>query len=88
VKICFPFFLFQISFIYFSFFYFIKYKGEQKQICSGKGEKMVDLGAREKIPMQMVEEGGKENGITIGLPPGESFMFIVHEQACLHTFKY
>jgi hypothetical protein len=40
VKSCFPFFLFQISFIY-----FIKYKGEQKQICSGKGEKkMVDLG--------------------------------------------
>jgi hypothetical protein len=53
-----------------------------------KRRKMVDLGAREKIPMQMVEEGGKENGITIGLPPGKSFMFIVHEQACLHTFKY
>jgi hypothetical protein len=41
----FPLFLFQISFI----FYFIKCKGEQKQICSGKGEKkMVDLGVREK----------------------------------------
>jgi hypothetical protein len=42
------------------FFYFIKCKGEQKQICSGKGEKkMVDLGVREKIQMQMVEEGWK-----------------------------
>jgi hypothetical protein len=40
------------------FFYFLKCKGEQKQICSGKGEKkMVDLGVREKIQMQMVEEG-------------------------------
>jgi hypothetical protein len=49
VKSCFPFFLLKISFIYFLFFYFIKCKGEQKQICSGKGEKkMVDLGVREK----------------------------------------
>jgi hypothetical protein len=56
----FPFFLFQISFIYYLFFYFIKCKGEQKQICSGKGEKkMVYLGVREKIQMQMVEEGWK-----------------------------
>jgi hypothetical protein len=47
VKNCFPFFLFQISFIFFIFF--IKCKGEQKQICCGKGEKkMVDLGVREK----------------------------------------
>jgi hypothetical protein len=54
---CFPFFLFQISFICYLFFYFIKCKGEQKQICSGKGEKkMVDLGVREKIEMQMVEK--------------------------------
>jgi hypothetical protein len=58
VKSCFPYFLFQISFIYYLFFYFIKCKGEQKQICSGKGEKnMVDLGVREKSQMQMVEEG-------------------------------
>jgi hypothetical protein len=43
VKSCFPFFLFQISFI----FYFIKCKGVKKQICRGKGEKkMVDLGVR------------------------------------------
>jgi hypothetical protein len=42
------------------FFYFIKCKGEQKQICSGKGEKkMVDLGVREKIQIQMVEEEWK-----------------------------
>jgi hypothetical protein len=52
----FPLFLFQISFI----FYFIKCNGEQKQICSGKWEKkMVDLGVREKIQMQMVGEGWK-----------------------------
>jgi hypothetical protein len=43
-----------------NFFYFIKCKGVQKQICSRKGEKkMVDLGVREKIQMQMVEEGWK-----------------------------
>jgi hypothetical protein len=29
----------------------------------------------------------KENGITTGLPPGESFTFIVSEQDCLHTFE-
>jgi hypothetical protein len=47
VKSHFPFFLFQISFIYFLnfLFIFIKCKGEQKEICSGKGEKkIVDLG--------------------------------------------
>jgi hypothetical protein len=44
----------------FDFFDFINCKGEQKQICSGKGEnKMVDLLVREKIPIQMVEEGCK-----------------------------
>jgi hypothetical protein len=72
----------------FQFFYFIKCKGEQKQICSGKGEKkMVDLRVREKIQIQMVEEGWKKIGITIGLPPGESFTFIVSEQDRLHTFE-
>jgi hypothetical protein len=30
---------------------------------------------------------GKGNGITTGLPPGESFTFIVREQDCLHTFE-
>jgi hypothetical protein len=40
------------------FFDFIKCKGEQKQICNEKGEKkMVDLGVREKIQMQMMEDG-------------------------------
>jgi hypothetical protein len=33
------------------------------------------------------KNGGKENGITTGLPPGESFTFIVCEQDCLHTFE-
>jgi hypothetical protein len=60
VKSCFSFFLFQISFINFDFFYFIKCKGEQKQICGAKGEKkLVDLGVREKIQMQMVKERQK-----------------------------
>jgi hypothetical protein len=64
VKSLFPFFLFQISFIYFGFFYFIKCKGEQKQICNGEGEKkMVDLGVREKIQMQMLEEGWKRKWV-------------------------
>jgi hypothetical protein len=40
VKSCFPFFLLQISFIYFwIFFNFIKCKGEQKQICKWKSRK-------------------------------------------------
>jgi hypothetical protein len=52
----FPFFSF--SNLFYFIFDFIKSEGEQKQICSGKGEKkMVDLGVREKIQMQMVEEG-------------------------------
>jgi hypothetical protein len=56
----FPLFPFSNLFYLFLFFYFIKYKGEQNQICSGKGEKkMVDLGVREKIQMQMVKEGWK-----------------------------
>jgi hypothetical protein len=57
-KVVSPFSFFQISFIY--FWFFIKCKGEQKQICSGKGEKkMVDLGVREKTKMEIVEEGWK-----------------------------
>jgi hypothetical protein len=60
LKSSFPFFLFQISYLLLNFFYFIKCKGEQKQICSGKGEKrMVDFGVRERIQMQIVEEGWK-----------------------------
>jgi hypothetical protein len=31
--------------------------------------------------------GGKENGVTTGLPSGESFTFIVHKQDYLHTFE-
>jgi hypothetical protein len=45
------FLLFPFSNLFYLFllFYFIKCKGEQKQMCSGKGEKkMVDLGVREK----------------------------------------
>jgi hypothetical protein len=30
---------------------------------------------------------GKENGITSGLPPSESFTFIVCKQDYLHTFE-
>jgi hypothetical protein len=46
----FPLFLFSNLFYLFLFLKnFIKCKCEQKQICSGKGEKkMVDLGMREK----------------------------------------
>jgi hypothetical protein len=56
----FPLFPFSNLFYFFYFFDFIKCKGEQKQICSGKGEKkMVDLGVREKIQIPIVEEGWK-----------------------------
>jgi hypothetical protein len=69
-------------------FYFLKCKGEQKQICSGKGEnKMVDLGWERKLKCKWWKKGGKENGLTTSLPPIESFTFIVHEQDCLHTFE-
>jgi hypothetical protein len=54
--------LFPFSNLFYLFlilFDFIKCKGEKKQICSAKGEKkMVDLGVREKIQMQMVEKIG------------------------------
>jgi hypothetical protein len=30
---------------------------------------------------------GRKKRITIGLPPGEGFTFIVREQDCLHTFE-
>jgi hypothetical protein len=85
----FPLFPFSNLFYLFSiFFYFIKYKGAQKQICSGKGEKkMVDLGVREKIQMQMVEEGWKGKWDNYGLPPSKSFTFIVCEQDCVRTFE-
>jgi hypothetical protein len=89
VKSCFPFFLFSnLFYLFFNFSDFIKCKGEQKQICSGKGEnKMVDLGLREKFKCKWWKKGEKENGITTGLPPGESFTFIVREQDYLHTFE-
>jgi hypothetical protein len=54
VKSCFPFFPFSNLFY---FFILSNAKVSKKQICSGKGEKkMVDLGMREKIQMQMVEK--------------------------------
>jgi hypothetical protein len=42
---------------------------------------------REKIQCKWWKKGGKENGITTGLPPDERFTYIVHEQDCLHTFE-
>jgi hypothetical protein len=44
-------------------------------------------GCERKFKCKWWKKGGKENGITIGLPPGESFTFIVCEQDCLHTFE-
>jgi hypothetical protein len=43
--------------------------------------------AMEKEKRKWWKKGGKENGITIDLPPSESFTFIVREQDCLHTFE-
>jgi hypothetical protein len=37
--------------------------------------------------MQVVEEGWKRKWDNYRLSPGESFMFIVREQDCLHTFE-
>jgi hypothetical protein len=84
----FPLFPFSNLFYLFFIFCFIKCKGEQKQIYSGKGEKkMVDLGVRKKFKCNWWKKVGKESGITTGLPPGESFTFIVREQHCLHIFE-
>jgi hypothetical protein len=59
-KVVSPFSFFKSLLFIFDFFDFMKCKGGQKQICSGKGEKkMLDLGVREKIQMKMVEEGWK-----------------------------
>jgi hypothetical protein len=44
-------------------------------------------GWERKFKCKWWKNGGKENGITAGLPPDESFTFIVHEQDCLHTFE-
>jgi hypothetical protein len=57
----FPLFPFSnLFYLFLNFFYFLKCKSEQKQICSRKGEKkMVDLGVREKNQMQIVKEGWK-----------------------------
>jgi hypothetical protein len=64
VKSLFPFFLFQISFIYFGFFLFYQMQRWAKTNMNGKGEKkMVDLGVREKIQMQMLEEGWKRKWV-------------------------
>jgi hypothetical protein len=58
VKICFPFFLFQISFIYFwILIYFIKCKGEQKNMQWKRRKENGGFGVREKIQIQMMEEG-------------------------------
>jgi hypothetical protein len=53
----FPLFPFSNLFYFFIFFILSNAKVSKNQICSGKGEKkMVDLGVREKIQMQMVEK--------------------------------
>jgi hypothetical protein len=39
----------------------------------------------EMMTTQMTCERKKGNGITTGLPPDESFTFIVCEQDCLHA---
>jgi hypothetical protein len=45
------------------------------------------FGVREKIQMQMVEEGWKIKFDTTSLPPSESFTFIVREQDYLHIVE-
>jgi hypothetical protein len=83
--------LFSFSNLFYLFlnFLILSNANVSKKICSGKGEKkMVDLGVREKkFICKWWKKGGKGNGITIGLPPSESFLFIISEQDCLHTFE-
>jgi hypothetical protein len=42
---------------------------------------------RANLPLFNIEMTTKKNGITTGLPPDESFTFIVCEQDYLHTFE-
>jgi hypothetical protein len=44
-------------------------------------------GLERKFKYRWWKKGGKENGITTGLAPGESFTFIVRKQDCIHTFE-
>jgi hypothetical protein len=70
-------------------FYFIKCKGEQKQICNGRGEKkMLDLGVREKIQMQMVKEGWKRKWDNYWFTSRrELLVYTLQVRLCLHIFE-
>jgi hypothetical protein len=82
VKSCFPFFLFQISFILSN-----AKVSRNKYAVEKEKRKWWIWGLERKFKYRWWKKGGKENGITTGLAPGESFTFIVREQDCIHTFE-
>jgi hypothetical protein len=84
----FPLFPFSNLFYLFSIFFILSNtKVRKNKYAVEKEKKMVDLGVREKIQMQMVEEGWKGKWDNYGLPPSKSFTFIVCEQDCVCTFE-
>jgi hypothetical protein len=84
----FPLFPFSNLFYLFSIFFILSNtKVRKNKYAVEKEKKMVDLGVREKIQMQMVEEGWKGKWDNYGLPPSKSFTFIVCEQDCVRTFE-
>jgi hypothetical protein len=74
--------VFQIYLIYFWFYQMQRWAKTNMQ-CKRRKENGGFGGERQNSNAN----GGRENGITTSLPPGESFMFIIREQDCLHTFE-
>jgi hypothetical protein len=66
------------------FFDFIKCKGEQTNMQWKRRKENGGFGGERE---NSNANGGKENGITTGLPLSESFTFVVCEQDCRHTFE-
>jgi hypothetical protein len=89
LKSSFPFFLFQISYLLLNFLIILSNAKVSKNKYAVEKEKREwwISGWEKEFKCKLWKKAGKENGITTGLPPGESFTFIVREQDCLHTFE-
>jgi hypothetical protein len=89
VKSCFLFPFSNLFYLFLSLFLILsnaKVRKNKYVVEKEKGKWWI-WGRERKFKCKWWKKGGKENGITIGLPPGERFMFIVHEQDYLHTFE-
>jgi hypothetical protein len=82
-----PFSIYKFFYLFLKIFHFIKCKVRKIKYAVEKDKrKMMDDEKREKNKKCKWWKNGRKNkyGITIGLPPDESFMFIVHE----HDFPH